>query len=159
MNHKDARNPNSILSGSEYLVRLRSHKMDNNAFCRNMLNLVCFFDIRTLLKRSRQIRFFVIYPEFKEFLGKMKILEPFLKFWIFFFKNFVYFGNIWKITSHNFQGRGQIMTPGGVYSYKTFVFVQLVPSQSTRLKPCASAQLPPNLAHCCECAIFLCYFI
>ena len=86
VNHKDARNPNSILSGSEYLVRLRSHKMDNNAFCRNMLNLVCFFDIRTLLKRSRQIRFFVIYPEFKEFLGKMKILEPFLKFWILFFK-------------------------------------------------------------------------
>ena len=114
VNHKDAWNLNNILSGSEYLVRLRSHKMDNNAFCRNMLNLVCFFDIRTLLKRSRQIRFFVIYPEFKEFLGKMKILEPFLKFWIFFFKNFVYFGNVWKIASHNFQGRRQIMTPEGV---------------------------------------------
>ena len=76
----------------------------------------------SLKTRSRQIIFFVSYPEFKNL--KMKVLELFRKFWIFFFKNFVYFGNIWKITSQNFQEGGKLCCQEGyIYSYKTFVFV------------------------------------
>ena len=67
----------------------------------------------SLKTRSRQIRFFVSYPEFKNL--KMKILELFSKILDFFLQKFRLFWKHLENYDSKFPRRGQIMLPGGVY--------------------------------------------